>query len=556
LPTVDDLVISLRIKETGKLGQLKKQLDTLVGKTGRGVGAGMMFMKRDLNILREDTGFIKRRILFLMPTEIPGKARPYAMAETARIASVTLEKNIRAYAEKLIPQRQDVLEATMAEFGVETREDLIDALEDKIKDWQLRLEDVMKRDWVSESAQKFIGRIDDLIKRKTFTVGKAKELMRDIDESIGERNKEIAELLKKLGLTVKPEQWIARLRPEKFAKVFPSNEGLREDWEEMGKLFDITSKENLNTLMRMWDTIDKLEGGTPEALEVLSKKFGVDLKELWNLTKEEVRKSEDLRTVALLTFRAMGAERGKKAIGFPLGFRQMIFDVLKEMRTRVPLGGSEELRKRQEEKLIARFEKEYGKSMKYLFEKYRIDFLITDVQETLDKIEKIFGKDIADKLQKVDSIFIEQKNILSETNRGQIRVYEALTGNKRLMVLATEIMSSFTSMFPEIMSKRMDIALERQKAGLIKELTEEKKEEIREEAEERLGSERLEAEILKLCEQYPDIEVVGNAILTLIRLIVKESKGDSQKLTEIKGILDGWAKGEKTPPQPKGFEEG
>jgi len=71
MSTVDDLVISLTIKPSSDLGRLQKQLDSLVGKRGRGIGSGMMFIKRDLNDLKRSTNLIFNRLKFLVPITTP-----------------------------------------------------------------------------------------------------------------------------------------------------------------------------------------------------------------------------------------------------------------------------------------------------------------------------------------------------------------------------------------------------------------------------------------------------------------------------------------------------
>jgi len=68
MPSVDDLVISLRIDEGSNLAKLKKQLDALVGPEGKkeiGVGGTSLQLERTM-------GWIKDRMVYLTPEVIPG----------------------------------------------------------------------------------------------------------------------------------------------------------------------------------------------------------------------------------------------------------------------------------------------------------------------------------------------------------------------------------------------------------------------------------------------------------------------------------------------------
>ena len=504
--TVDDLVISLTIKETSKLGRLQKQLDSIVGKKGEKAPTFGL----DASV-KADLSAIKRRIIFLMPSTIPGKAKPYAMAETARIASSILEKDIRAYAKKIMPKDQNVLQRTMAEFGVETKDELVDVLEDKIKDWQLRLEEVMSRTWVNDQAQKFLVSIDDLIHRAEVPEGWSKVLMTNIDNAVGERNKEIADILKKLGLTVKPEQWIARIKPEFVKKMYPAEAPLqpgettprpffKQNLEELMKAFKIEGKENKSNMGNLVKTYYDMKINTQELLEKLSDEFNINLQDLWNVTDKEVAKSEELRMVAaLLTIVAQQASQAGLETGVPLGFQKIMWESLKKLR----VGDTSKYSERMMEGVYKRF----GKTFSDAFEKYRIDFLITDIQENIEIIKDLFGEKIATQLSDVQSLWVEQKKILSETNKGQFRIYNELVGSKRLIGLATHVMESFTSLFPKILTKTMNIATKGEEVGLKGQLTEAQKLEIKEEAESIFVEEKLLAGIGKLFEDQDSRQV-------------------------------------------------
>lgn len=540
--TVDDLTISLTIKETSKLGKLQKQLNTLVGTKGE----KEVTVSLDQSVVN-DISYIKKRVMFIAPTQIPGKAQPFAMSETARILSTQLGENIRAYAEKLVPKRQDVLKATMKEFGVENRDELIDALEDRIRDWQLRLEDIQRRNWVSDGAQKFLVRIDDLVKRVKLPVGWAKDLMTNIDKSIGERNKEVAELLQKLGFNVKPEQWVARIKKEKLTVMFGSEgrDFIKQNMSKIQKAFNINTKELQNRINLLTIQAEKWEGGTVGALEKLAKEFKIPLEDLWNITDKEVAKSEELRAIsALLTIITNIARKRGEPTAIPLGMQKSQIIAMKEIHFGDISKLSEELQKQVRKQI----EEKFGTKIKDIFEKYRIDFLITNIQNSLEKIEVIFGKEIAESLKNFDSAFIEQKQILSETNKGQFRIYEALVGNKRLIGLATQVLTSFTNLFPEILTKRMDLATQTLNAEIREKLTDLEKEKLQEEAEEFISEENI---VSRFEEMFKDFGGVVDPKI-ILETLLKELKVATNERLQIINILKAkrlLTKKESEPPQ-------
>ncbi len=70
MPTVDDLVVSVRIDETSNLGKLQKQLEALVGPKGeKAAELGMGIdpaLKRDLTEIKAD-------LMLLTPTVLTSK---------------------------------------------------------------------------------------------------------------------------------------------------------------------------------------------------------------------------------------------------------------------------------------------------------------------------------------------------------------------------------------------------------------------------------------------------------------------------------------------------
>lgn len=533
MPTVDDLVISLTIKETGKLGKLQKQLEAIVGKKGEKIPTfGMDTETKGM------LSFIKRRIMFIAPIHIPGETKPYAMSEAARIKSFNLDADIRTYAEKLIPQRQDIYKATLKEFNVKTRDDLIDVMEDKIRDWQLRLEDIQRRNWTNDAAQRFLARITGLVSRRDLPVGVgwSKKLMTDIDQAVGERNTEIAELLKKLGFEAKSQPWLARVKQEKLETFFGSENRdlIIENRDLLLKALGVEKQELKNKITELALKAEKWEGGTIGALEKLSKEFNIPLMKLYTITEKEIAKSEELRAIQALLLIVMNMSRKTGApAGISLGFQKGMIEALKK----VSMGDISQFPPKIQEQIQEQINKKFGKKIKNIFERYKLDFLITNVQNSLDKIEILFGEEIAESLKDVDSFFTEQKKILSETNRGQFRDYKDLVGSLRLIGLATQVLVSFTDDFPDILTKRMDIATESLKAGIIQKLTDLEKEILTKEFEKKTLEKELESFQGTLEEQKAFVEKASVGFLEINKALDKLNE-QIVKLKEQKEITE------------------
>ena len=88
MPTVDDLVISLTIKETGKLGKLQKQLEAIVGKKGQLLPTLQIPPK-----LTHDIDYIRRRMDYLIPVVSPSSREVTKL----KMQASSLEKLIDNY---------------------------------------------------------------------------------------------------------------------------------------------------------------------------------------------------------------------------------------------------------------------------------------------------------------------------------------------------------------------------------------------------------------------------------------------------------------------------
>jgi len=486
--SVDDLYISLTIKEGGKLDKLRKQLKAIVGDKGEKkfkIDLGDSTKNIENNI-RE----ILKRIYFLMPTRIPGKARPFAMRETARIAKLNIGRDIRLYAEKLIPKSENDLRRIMSEFKVTTREELIDAFVDKIKDWQYILEQIISGVWVDDKAQRFLARINTLISNVELPIGKAYTIMTDIQSSVSEFNKLLADLLKKIGISALPEVNVSRILKEKFDALIVGDQDIQRNVEELIEAFGITDEKVKKYVLKS-DTFYRK--GTQEALDLFAKDFGYDIGELSKITSKEVMKSQELRALALILLKTMTYYKKGQTTGFPSGLGKVMYESLKTkfITPEVISAGGEVF-----DRLLNTFKEIYGKNPSDFFERGRIDFLLTNIQEEQEAIRKLFGEDILNSMKDMNSSFFELKNILSETNRAQFRFYQDMVG-RRLFGVAAIVKDSIKNVFPDLQTKELNIMSEAIKAEVIDKLTALEEEKVKEEAIKEAGAESIEANILK-----------------------------------------------------------
>lgn len=177
MPSVDDLVIQLRIDEGSNLGKLKKQLDALVGPEGKGRGAGMGGTSPGI-IKKLD--FIKSRMMYLTSVQIPGD--PTGLKSEAGTFALNL-------------QRREMQESLKVKFN-------------KDDDW---IEHIMRT--ILKIAEGTIGgsqgrNILDWLQKAMYSSGREvgegweKSLITNLEKAIGEAQSEYVKMFRKAGMTV------------------------------------------------------------------------------------------------------------------------------------------------------------------------------------------------------------------------------------------------------------------------------------------------------------------------------------------------------------------
>ena len=473
MPTVDDLVISLTIKETGRLGRLQKQLDSLVGKKGRigGIGSlvgGMMYIKRDLKN-------IQTRLAYLMPTEIPGQKRPKAMILAAKTASDLIDKNMEKYAEKFISSKQGVVKNFAKALGIK-EEDLGEFFENKLQDWQYRLENIISGGWTSPSAQRFLARINDMISRKEMDVGSRKKLYDAIEASIGEFNAEVAILLEKIGIFAIPEFSLFKMTENVLKSIGDQSGALRLNMKDLQEASKITGSAEAEEAYRQIKNIANIPS-LKDPLTYIEQDF-----KILGISKEDVKKKmfteagvmADPRLRAMIPSIIQVAARRGEAAGIPRGFAQAVKTVVDKA-----VGGAG---------IIGQF-----------YQHVRPDLLL--ISDDVEKLTDLFGEDIAKQITEGFFQFSEFKKTLSQENADQFIKYQTYVG-KRLFGLSSSIQESFKRFVPDILTKTLNIMQELAKAGAISKLSVAEKERIVEEAQKGTRSEELERWLNALSEEF------------------------------------------------------
>jgi len=460
--TVDDLVISLTIKETGKLGKLQKQLDSLVGKSGRSgiprFATSLMYIKRDLNT-------IKSRMSYLMPTEIPGEGRPHAMAIAAKTAHDLIGVNIKKYAEKFMSSKQGVQKNIAKALGIKT-EDLQDFFEGKLRDYQYRLENIISGSWTTPSAQKFLANIDDMILRGDMEIGERKVLFNNIEASISEFNSEVAQLLERLGIFAIPEFSVFKMT-EDVLEAIGGGGSLRLDMDRLLKHAGITGDPKAEKFYEEIKRISNMSTFTDPVkfIEQAFSKLGIKKGDITKKMFTKAGVKADPRLKAMIPSIIQVAARGGDTSGILKGFAQVVKEVvLKSVK----------------EDSSTTFEQFY----KYV----RPDLMI--ISDEVEKLTDLFGPDIAKQITTGFFEFSEFKKVLTQQNADQFIKYETFVG-KRLIGLASSIQDSFKRYVPDVLTKALNIMSELAKAGAITKLTDVQKEDLIKVATEGLTQEDL-----------------------------------------------------------------
>jgi len=507
MPTVDDLVVSVRIDETSNLGNLQKQLTALVGKKG---DQKIDITSFDTSLKRELLN-IKTELSYISAQSVPELENTKALSESLHRDRKVLLRNFDSIADRLISERTDPLTAQLSEYGVEKRPELFEKMKDVLSNFIGMMELGALEKLPGKVMQKIAVVSKELIAKKDISEGDRKTLISKMEKAIGELNTMFSEVLTKAGIAHKPEFTLYQFKESWYKRL-----GLNKD--DIG--IDLEKLLGSNTeVVTEYDKIKDLvpEGGLYDFIEASLKKLKISPTEE-TFTAKGIKGEPGLMAIATgILQRAWGTKAG-----IPTGFHDVIRKMLADL----------------------------GLDTKELYERGRPDFLLLD--NKIEDLKKVFPPDVAKALNRLVS-FVELKSVLSESNKEQFKWYKDMVGKDFLVGIAALVKSSFGEYFPDIKSAQVNIVSllkkfdpvkfgsEHRRAEMSKERMEEIQEEVYTEERAEIEAEEIEAQEQKeeKANELEKLEEEGEADLNEIVGILEDLDDISEDIKEITGESTG-----------------
>jgi len=444
--SVEDLVISLTIKEGGKLDDLRKQLDSIFGKKGAKTPDFAKIFKVDFS---KDLTIIKRKLDFLVPTvfgtSIQSTRRISASTLKVQRATrgLTMEKIKAMDPSNLFPKFGLKMEA-----GAEALEKKLEAFMDDVED---QLELGARGIFSGSKANLFASIVGNLQKISSTEGGRIATLIDQMRALIKEKSLQNAlqKVLQSKGLTVESEKYVHSLK-ESILKTLKRDIKTKEDIFKSGGVQAAEKRERKRALTEAQKLITRgiFKSGivTKEQKEAIQKSLGLDandvkefsrrldlfvsegalkLPELFenqakkfthdtdqlvietkallsesHLPEVEKRLKEVLDEGKSLAYFAYGTTKkgreGMKALGVPLitiGGKRELLEKFGIKTTQMPDAQIDEVL----EKTLKEIQKAEAKSRKAVFAEYGLESLYDKLESSSDKdkeeiIFKISGK--------------------------------------------------------------------------------------------------------------------------------------------------------------------
>lgn len=410
--TVDDLVISLTIKETGRLGRLQKQLDAVVGKRGQRLGFGLGV----LGNIPADIAFIKRQIQWIKPEVLPTREQPKQMRKTAAIILKQLEDYGDDIVDKIARARSK--EGFKKEVGAKTDAELKQAIRGTIEKVKASLTAV-----VEETSPLTLAKQEEALALFTKLISQAlhgREIGRMLWREIGKLEPEaifkgaIYDLFRAIGGgAVETEKSLFKVKPEALEKP--------EIQEALG--------------------IGKYPTGFAEMFEWIENA----IKTGGEITRSVTANIADWmaqKTVADL----IGAQNSPDAIAEKLNEilkaegSERIKEIMEEIKSKLrkPLT-PEEVAKLPEQLVFEETADELAKIMKDV---YGWSVRATEGARAIDvhveNFDKI-GKELGAQITGLENIGVELKKVVSKANIKQLAEYAELYGKENIVLIAEQI---------------------------------------------------------------------------------------------------------------------
>jgi len=194
MPTVDDLTISLTIKNNSNLDKLRKNLDAILKTTGTGIGGagkGGRDLSDQMKKIKSAISRMDEQMNFLLPTISPPAGSKLAQQEYARRVSSNIEAFKENIAEFLSPEKIDSLRNLAKDLNITelTTENMQEGIEKLLDKYNMITQSIAKGELImtGEKAKKFLESIDDVIKKimsKGSNLTKLRKIEKNIPESL------------------------------------------------------------------------------------------------------------------------------------------------------------------------------------------------------------------------------------------------------------------------------------------------------------------------------------------------------------------------------------
>lgn len=384
MPTVDDLVISLTIKETSRLSDLQNQLEAIVGKKGE--KAPIFGIDPSL---KADLTFIKRKMSYLVPVVAPRsieKEKMKAYAASTKLLIQRYKGEISDFLSKL-PEKE--MEKMFNEFNVKTEDELSKAIEFLFEDFAGEAEDIFKGLAGGEKSKRALDALTNFIKTIREEEGLKVTTLRELIEAFPEPQERWEKILKKLGLLSTGQFRIFKLKEE----ILEGNDKI-EAWLEK-------NQEGIKNFEKYFEGKDAVYDPLIKALKDLG--YGDDLKAVL----DDVAKIRDDVNLQNLLGAMMKAFKEGTPARVSRSFKEYIQKDIK------PLGKLSPAR---------------GKPMKLDINAFKdASKLLSVLPEQAEEIQKTLKRGY---------VALELKNVLRENGfiRDQIRNYVEIFGDKLVIL--------------------------------------------------------------------------------------------------------------------------
>lgn len=419
MPTVDDLVISLTIKETSNLGKLRKQLDELTSYGGKlDLTSTSVKLPETYFVMESDVEYIRKKIDFLYPTVT------YSYKQTKefmRDASSTL----LAWLDRVEDLKRYILSADESKMGRikkslgvsqdATREEIEEGFEALHRGIAEKLRAFSAGYGLGPKAQRILVNIKNMISAVNEDSKRQLEFIKKLIEGMGEPQEIFEKILDALGVLVDAQYKTMILTDDLNNWLSMTDEELKEIDENLPTAI-ANVKEKIEEVEDTFEDIFEKGGGFYDLLEealIYLKENGEDSIDLSKHIIEQIDDlDDDLQKRVIASIIKANLKTGRRTV-----LPQPLYDVF--MKKFVAVSGLKKLFKETHE---------------------AIDISGYDLAEKLRDYVSDDSKEVLDELKDEKSISVELKDYLGATKEEMDKIREqAEIHGKKLLVIAEYI---------------------------------------------------------------------------------------------------------------------